>query len=88
MAERSQVNAKLPAHIINKLVEHGTYLEVSKSEYLALIARKWFADGCPPVTDEEEALRLIIEKTGDHTYRGKDVIEYKSHKKDTGRKQS
>lgn len=73
MPQRSQVNAKLPVHIINKLAEHGTYLEVSKSEYLALIARKWFADGCPPVTPEEDALRQVIEHTGDHDMRAKDI---------------
>lgn len=80
MPQRSQVNAKLPAHIINKLAEHGTYLEVSKSEYLALIARKWFADGCPAVTPEEEALRTVIEHTGDHTLRAKNV-KVTTHKK-------
>jgi hypothetical protein len=55
--KKPQIAASLPSHVAEEIEKHGLALELSKGEYLALIAKDWFARGCPPVTPEEKTLR-------------------------------
>lgn len=55
--KKPQIAASLPSHVAEEVERYGKALELSKGEYLALIAKDWFARGCPPVTAEEKALR-------------------------------
>ncbi|MFT3869857.1 MAG: hypothetical protein QM715_15515 [Nibricoccus sp.] len=59
---KPQIAASLPKHIAEEIQRFSTALDITKGEYLALIARKWYADNCPPVSDEEKRLR----ETADH----------------------
>ncbi len=54
---KPQIKASLPSHVAAEIEKCGKTLEVTKGEYLGLIARWWFAQGCPPVTPEEDQIR-------------------------------
>ena len=54
---KPQVAASLPSHVVDEIDKHAKALEVSRGEYLGLIAKEWFARECPPVTAEEKTLR-------------------------------
>jgi hypothetical protein len=64
MKRKAQIVATLPDHVVEAILHHAKPMDLTKSEYLALIAKKWFADQCPPVTPEETAIRDLIKKTG------------------------
>jgi len=55
--EKLRFTVSLPEHVATEITKHAGPLSSNPSEYIALIARKWFADGCPPVTAEEAKLR-------------------------------
>lgn len=57
MKTKDRISATLPDYVIKEIEKYGAILELTKAEYLTAIARKWFADGCPPVTPEETRLR-------------------------------
>lgn len=57
MAEHRRIQAPIPGHVAERIDHYAEPLGQTPAEYLSLIARKWFADGCPPVTPEEAALR-------------------------------
>jgi hypothetical protein len=59
---KPQVAASLPTHIVDEIDKHAKGLEVSRGEYLGLIAKEWFARECPPVTEEEKRLRVMKTK--------------------------
>jgi hypothetical protein len=65
MERKPQIVATLPEHIVEKIIEHAADLRVTKSEYLALIAKQWFSDGCQPVNREEFILRELAEAQHD-----------------------
>lgn len=64
MKRKAQIAATLPEYVTEAIVHYGRQLELTKSEYLALIAKKWFADGCPPISAEEQALRSLVRYSG------------------------
>lgn len=57
MPEKQRFNLSLAEHIAEKLETYSEPLSSTPTEYAALIIRKWYADGCPPVTEEEARLR-------------------------------
>ncbi|OAM88435.1 hypothetical protein OH491_10100 [Termitidicoccus mucosus] len=62
MKTKDRISATLPDYIIQEIERCGALLELTKAEYLTAIAKKWFADGTPPVTPEEIILRKQAEK--------------------------
>jgi hypothetical protein len=57
MAEKLRYTVSLPEHVAAEVAKYAGPLSSNPSEYIALITKKWYADGCPPVTAEEERLR-------------------------------
>lgn len=57
MHRKPRFTVSLPDHVATEIEKYAGPLSSNPSEYIALIARKWFADGCPPVTAEEAKLR-------------------------------
>lgn len=57
MAEKERFTISLPPHVADEVRANARALSSNPTEYAALIVRKWYADGCPPVTAEEETLR-------------------------------
>lgn len=57
MLRKPQVKATLPEHVVNDMDKHAKALGVTRGEYLALIAKKWFADGSPAISEEETRVR-------------------------------
>jgi hypothetical protein len=57
MRKKPQIAASLPTYILEEVESRCELLEISKGEYMAAIAAKWYADGCPPVTPQEARLR-------------------------------
>jgi hypothetical protein len=55
--EKRRFNLSLPEHIAQELERYSAPLSSNPTEYAGLIVRKWYADGCPPVTPEESRLR-------------------------------
>ena len=54
---KKKIGASLPEHITEKIEFYAKNLGTTPTEYLAQIAKDWFAKGCPPVSAEEVALR-------------------------------
>lgn len=44
--------------IIAEIVARGEALDKKKGSYAALILEKWFADGCPPVTEADRLMQI------------------------------
>ena len=63
MKRKAQIVATLPDHVVDAIIHYAKQLDLTKSEYLALIAKKWFADGCPAISAEETALRNLVKET-------------------------
>lgn len=57
MGPKQKIAPTLPAHIAAEIQHYAGQLSRTPTEYLAAIAAKWYADGCPPVTPEEARLR-------------------------------
>lgn len=64
MKRKTQIVATLPDYVVEAIMHHAKTMDLTKSEYLALIAKKWFADRCQPVTPEELAVRQLIKESG------------------------
>lgn len=54
---KKKIGASLPEHVTEKIELFAKALDTTPTEYLAQIAKDWFARGCPPVSAEEEAVR-------------------------------
>ncbi|MFH1499495.1 MAG: hypothetical protein ABII82_16925 [Verrucomicrobiota bacterium] len=54
---KKKIGASLPEHITDKIEFYANALSTTPTEYLAQIAKDWFARGCPPVSPEEARLR-------------------------------
>lgn len=67
MKTKARISATLPDYVVAEIEKHGIACELTKSEYLTLIARKWYADGCPPVSPDEARLRG--DRAGTHAKR-------------------
>jgi hypothetical protein len=57
VAEKRRYTVSLPEHIAEEVERFAKPLGSNPSEYISLVAREWFARGCPPVTPEEDQLR-------------------------------
>jgi hypothetical protein len=44
--------------IIEEIVSRSDALDKTKSSYAALILEKWFADGCPPVSESDRLMQI------------------------------
>lgn len=44
--------------IIAEIVARGDALDKTKSNYAAMILEKWFADGCPPVSESDRLMQI------------------------------
>lgn len=63
MSGKQRFNITLPDHIAEEIRQRCLALGSNPTEYAALIARKWYADGCPAVTPEESRLRETASPT-------------------------
>lgn len=54
---KKKIGASLPEHITDKIELYAKGLSITPTEYLAQIAKDWFARGCPAVSAEEKTLR-------------------------------
>ena len=68
MAQKKQINARVPHEVHDALAERASLLQETEGGYLLLIAQWWFAQGQPPVTAREEA---VLQRT--HTGARKDL---------------
>lgn len=48
--------------IIAEIVSRGDAIDKTKSNFAALILEKWFADGCPPVSETDRL--MVIARQG------------------------
>jgi hypothetical protein len=44
--------------IIAEIVARGDALDKKKGSYAALILERWFADGCPPVSESDRLMQI------------------------------
>lgn len=44
--------------IIDAVIARGDALDKTKSNYAAMILEKWFADGCPPVSEADRLMQI------------------------------
>lgn len=56
MAETIGVHAR--KEIVAEIIARGEALDKKKGTYAALILEKWFADGCPPVTESDRLMQI------------------------------
>jgi hypothetical protein len=57
MLRKPQVKATLPDHILSEMDKCAKHIEITRSEYLANIAKWWYSQGCPPVNEHEAEFR-------------------------------
>lgn len=56
MLRKPTITATLPDHIVEEIERHAKALQISKAEYLALLAKWWYGQGSPAVTEDEARL--------------------------------
>jgi hypothetical protein len=57
MPAKRKYSPSIPDYIAEEIDRHAEAMRKSPTEYLAAIASKWYADGCPPTSAEEARLR-------------------------------
>lgn len=65
---RSNVAETLGIHLRNEIIEEiekrAASIDKKKGTYAALILEKWFADGCPPVTEADRLIQASKKPAG------------------------
>lgn len=56
--DAESLGVHLRKEIIAEIIARGEALDKKKGSYAAMILEKWFADGCPPVSESDRLMQI------------------------------